>query len=116
MYCDSPSRDGTDGLFVDGDEFVKHHISGGEHAIRVQKSVEEVDGEEPEVGQSLQEALDTGVTDLQHLAGVHHLTEADVHVITVQAWIWPAQKKDEKTVGEQLQILGYIYIQYMYSK
>lgn len=22
MYCDSPCRDGTDGLLVDGDEFV----------------------------------------------------------------------------------------------
>lgn len=50
---DSPSRDGTDGLLVDGDEFIQHHVSRGEHTIGVEEGVQEVDGEETEIGQSL---------------------------------------------------------------
>ena len=57
----------------------------------MQEGVEEVDGEEAQVGQPLQEALHAGIADLQHLAGVHHLTEADVHVVAVQAGVRSAR-------------------------
>lgn len=90
---DSPSGDRADGLLVDGDEFIQHHISSGEHAIGVQERVEEVDGEEAQVGQPLQQALHAGISDLQHLAGVHHLAEADVDVVAVQAGVGPAGGK-----------------------
>lgn len=86
----SPCRDGTDGLLVDGDELVQHYVSCGEDAIRVEEGVQEIDGEEAQVGQPLQQALHTGVADLQHLTGVHHLAEADVNIIAVQAGIRPA--------------------------
>lgn len=85
----SPCRDGAYGLLVDGDELVQHHVSAGEHAVGVEESVQEVDGEEAQVGQPLQQALHAGVADLQHLARVHHLAEADVDVITVQAGVRP---------------------------
>lgn len=62
----------------------------------MQEGVQEVDGEEPQVGQPLQQALHAGVADLQHLAGVHHLTEADVHVVTVQTRIRSARAKDRR--------------------
>lgn len=83
----SPGGDGTDGLLIDGDELVQHNISAGEDSIRMEEGVQEVDGEEAQVGQPLEQALHTGVTDLQHLAGVHHLAEAYVDVITVQAGV-----------------------------
>ncbi len=86
----SPCRDGTDGLLVDGDELVQHYVSAGEDAVRVEEGVQEVDGEEAQVGQPLQQALHAGVADLQHFAGVHHLAEADVDVVTVQAGVRPA--------------------------
>lgn len=92
MHRDSPSRDSTDGLLVDSDEFIQHHVSCGEHTIGVEEGVEEVDGEETEVGQPLQQTFDAGVADLQHFAGVHHLTEADVHIIAIQTWIWSVGK------------------------
>lgn len=87
--CGSPGWYGTDRLLVYGDEFVKDYVCAGEHAVGVQEGVEEVDGEEAQVGQPLQQAFHAGVADLQHLAGVHHLTEADIHVITVQTGIGP---------------------------
>lgn len=65
----------------------------------MQEGVQEVDGEEPQVGQPLQQALHAGVADLQHLAGVHHLTETDVHVVTVQARIRSARTKDRGPTG-----------------
>ena len=85
-----PSGDGADGLLVDGDELVQHHVGAGEHAVGVQEGVEEIDGEEAQVGEPLQQALHAGVADLQHLARVHHLAEADVHVVAVQAGVRPA--------------------------
>lgn len=57
----------------------------------MQEGVEEVNGEETQVGESLQQAFHAGVANLQHLAGVHHFTEADVHVVAVQTRIGPAQ-------------------------
>lgn len=86
----SPSRDGTDGLLVDGDELVQNDVCTGEDAVRVEEGVQEVDGEEAQVGQPLQQALHAGVADLQHLAGVHHLAEADVDIVAVQAGVRPA--------------------------
>ena len=56
----------------------------------MQEGVEEVDGEEAQVGQPLQQPLHAGVADLQHLAGVHHLAEADVDIVAVQAGVRPA--------------------------
>lgn len=53
----------------------------------MEESVQEVDGEEAQVGQPLQQALHTGIADLQHLAGVHHLAEANVDIITVQTGV-----------------------------
>ncbi len=87
--CGLPGWYGTNRLLVYGDEFVKDYFCAGEHAVGVQEGVQEVDGEEAQVGQPLQQAFHAGVADLQHLAGVHHLTEADIHVITVQTGIRP---------------------------
>lgn len=56
----------------------------------MEEGVQEVDGEEAQVGQPLQQALHAGVADLQHLAGVHHLAEADVDIVAVQAGVRPA--------------------------
>ena len=61
------------------------------------RSVEEVDGEEAQVCQPLQQTFHAGVADLQHLAGVHHLTEADVHVVAVQAGVGPGRNTPEHT-------------------
>lgn len=88
----SPRRDGADGLFVDGDKLVQHYVSTGEDPVRVEEGVQEVDGEEAQVSQSLQQALHAGVADLQHLTGVHHLAEADVDIVTVQAGVRPVLK------------------------
>lgn len=55
----------------------------------MEEGVQEVDGEEAQVSESLQQALHAGVADLQHLTGVHHLAETDVDVITVQAGVRP---------------------------
>lgn len=56
----------------------------------MEEGVQKVNGEEAQVSQALQQALDAGVTDLRHLAGVHHLAEADVDIVTVQAAVGPA--------------------------
>lgn len=93
--CGSPGWYGADGPLVYGDEFVKDHVCAGEHAVGVQEGVEEVDGEEAQVCQPLQQALHAGIADLQHLARVHHLTEADVHIITVQTGIRPKHVTQE---------------------
>lgn len=88
----SPCRYGTDGLFVDGDQLVEHDVGTGEDTVRVEEGVQEVDGEEAQVSQPLQQALHAGVTDLQHLAGVHHLAEADVDIVAVQAGVGPVRE------------------------
>ncbi len=53
----------------------------------MQEGVQEVDGEEAQVGQPLQQTFHAGIANLQHLAGVHHLAEADVDIVTVQAGV-----------------------------
>lgn len=64
MLHNSLSRDGTDGLLVDSNEFIQHHISGGEYTVGVQESVQEVDGKETEISQSFQQTFNTGVANL----------------------------------------------------
>lgn len=84
-----PCRDGADGLPVDGDQLVQHDVGAGEDAVWVEEGVQKVNGEEAQVSQALQQALHAGVTDLRHLAGVHHLAKADVDIVTVQAGVGP---------------------------
>lgn len=105
MPHDSPSRDGTDGLLVDSNEFIQYHISCGEHAVGVQESVQKVNRKETEIGQSFQQTFDAGIANLQHFAGVHHLAEADIHIITVQTRIGSICKrtahKNQKRKGSE---------------
>lgn len=61
----------------------------------MEEGVEEVDGQEAQVGQSFQESLHAGVTDLWHLAGVQRLTEADVHIVFVQSGVRPADTNEQ---------------------
>ena len=95
--CVSPCRDGADGLLVDGDELVQHHVGAGEHAVGVQEGVEEVDGEEAQVGQPLQQPLHAGVADLGDLAGVERLAEANVNIIFMEAHIGSDGHNDAHT-------------------
>lgn len=78
-----PGRDGTDGFLVNGDELVQDHDGRGEDAVGVQEGVEEVDAQEAQVRQALQQPLHAGVPDLQHFAGVHGFTEANINVVTI---------------------------------
>lgn len=55
----------------------------------MEEGVQKVNGEEAQVCQALQQALHAGITDLRHLAGVHHLAEADVDIVTVQTAVGP---------------------------
>ena len=50
----------------------------------MQEGVEEVDGQEAQVGEPLQQTLHAGVADLRHLARVERLAEADVHVVLME--------------------------------
>ena len=50
----------------------------------MQEGVEEVDGQEAQVGEPLQQPLHAGVADLGHLAGVEGLAEANVNVVLVE--------------------------------
>lgn len=58
----------------------------------MQEGVEEVDGQEAQVGQTLQQTLHAGVADLRHLAGVQRLAEANVHVVFVQPGVRPSDE------------------------
>lgn len=53
----------------------------------MQKGVEEVYGEEAQVGQPLEEPLHAGVADLGDLAGVERLAEANVNIIFMETHI-----------------------------
>lgn len=53
----------------------------------MQESVEEVYGEEAQVGEPLQEALHTGIANLGDLAGVERLAEANVNIIFMETHI-----------------------------
>lgn len=53
----------------------------------MQEGVEEVYGEEAQVGQPLQQALHAGVADLGDLAGVERLAEANVNIIFMETHI-----------------------------
>ena len=53
----------------------------------MQEGVEEVDGEEAQVGQPLQQPLHAGVADLGDLAGVERLAEANVNIIFMETHI-----------------------------
>lgn len=55
----------------------------------MEEGVQKVNGQEAQVSQALQQALHAGVTDLRHLAGVHHLAEADVNIVAVEAGVRP---------------------------
>ena len=83
----SPDGDGGEGLLVDVGQLVHDHGGGGEDAVSVQEGVEEVDGEEAQVGQPLQQTLHAGVADLRDLAGVERLAEANVNIIFMETHI-----------------------------
>lgn len=87
-----PDGDGGKRLLVYVGKLRQHLGCRCEDTIGVQKGVEEVDTEEPQVGQPLQEALHAGVTDLGHFAGVEGFTEANVSVIFVKTSIRPAHR------------------------
>lgn len=53
----------------------------------MQEGVEEVYGEETQVGQPLQQPLHAGVADLGDLAGVERLAEANVNIIFMETHI-----------------------------
>lgn len=53
----------------------------------MQEGVEEVYGEETQVGQPLQQPLHTGIADLGDLAGVERLAEANVNIIFMETYI-----------------------------
>ena len=57
------------------------------HPVGQEERVEEVDGQEPEVGQPLEQPFRRGVANLRDLAVVQHPTEADVHVVFEQRGI-----------------------------
>ena len=61
-----------------------HLDSVSEHSVCEKESVEEVDGEEPQVSQSLQQPLRCGVTDLRDFAVIESPGEPDVHVVLEQ--------------------------------
>lgn len=68
----------------------------------MEEGVEEVDGEEAQVRQTLQEALHAGVSDLRDLAGVERLAEANVHVVFVQPGVRSEQKEQSDPLGGYL--------------
>jgi len=53
----------------------------------VQERIEEVYGQEAQVGQPLQQSLHAGVADLRNLAGVERLTKANVNIIFMETRI-----------------------------
>lgn len=87
----APDGDGGERFLVDVGQLVDDHGGRGEDPVRVEEGVEEVDGEEAQVGQALQQALHACVPDLRHLAGVERLAEADVNVVFVQPGIGPSE-------------------------
>lgn len=82
-----PDGYGGEGFLVDVGQFVHDHRCRGENPVRVQKGVEEVDGQETQVGQPLEQSLDAGVADLGDLAGVERLAEANVNIIFMETHI-----------------------------
>lgn len=82
-----PYRYGGEGLLVDVSQFVHNHSCRGEDPVCVQEGVEEVNGEEAQVGQPLQQPLHARVADLGDLAGVERLAEANVNIIFMEAHI-----------------------------
>jgi len=82
-----PDRYGGERLLVDVCQFVHDHCRSGEDPVCVQEGVEEVYGEEAQVGQPLQQPLHAGITDLGDLAGVERLAEANVNIIFMEAHI-----------------------------
>lgn len=53
----------------------------------MQEGVEEVNGEEAQVGQPLEQPLNAGIADLGDLAGVERLAEANVNIIFMETHI-----------------------------
>lgn len=82
-----PDWYGCERLLVDVSQFLHDHDGSGEDPVGVQEGVEEVYGEEAQVGQPLQQPLHAGVTDLRNLAGVERLTEANVNIIFMETRI-----------------------------
>lgn len=87
-----PDGDGGERPLVDVGELRQHHRRRCEDAVGVQKGVEEIDAEKPQVRQPLQEALHAGVTDLGHFAGVECFTEANVNIVFMETGIRPVHK------------------------
>ncbi len=84
-----PDRYGGKRLLVDVSQLVDDHGSCGEDPVRVEERVEEIYGEESQVGQPLQQPLHAGISDLWDLAGVQRLAEANVEVVFMQSGIRP---------------------------
>lgn len=82
-----PDRYGGEGLLVDVGQFVHDHHCCGEDPVCVQEGVEEVYGEETQVGQPLEQPLHAGIADLGDLAGVERLAEANVNIIFMETYI-----------------------------
>lgn len=82
-----PDRNGGERLLVDVSQLVHDHSCCGEDPVGVQEGVQEVYGEEAQVGQPLQQPLHAGVADLGNLAGVERLAEANVNIIFMEAHI-----------------------------
>lgn len=82
-----PDWYGSKRLLVDVSQFLHDHGGSSEDAVGVQECVEEVYGEEAQVGQPLQQSLHAGVADLRNLAGVERLTEANVNIIFMETRI-----------------------------
>lgn len=61
----------------------------------MEEGVEEVDGEEAQVGEALQQPLHAGVSDLRDLAGVKRLAEANVDVVFMQSGVGPWRKNNK---------------------
>lgn len=84
-----PDRYGGERLLVDVSQLVDDHGGCGEDPVCVEESVEEVNGEEAQVCQTLQQPLHAGVSDLWDLAGVERLAKANVDIVFMQSGVGP---------------------------
>lgn len=95
MRSPLPDWYGCKRLLVDVSQFLHDHGGSGEDPVGVQERVEEVYGEEAQVGQPLQQPLHAGVADLRNLAGVERLTEANVNIIFMETRIRSNEKHNQ---------------------
>lgn len=71
------------GVVVDLLQRLQHRYPVGEDTIRQEERVEEVDGEEAEICETLQQTLRCGVPDVWHLQASHNPTQSPTRVFII---------------------------------